>query len=343
MTRRHAAAVAAALLLTLALGLSLRWALAGAPVLPGGFTRWRMVHSHLGYYAVLLPLAWPVWAARGGRGPGGLARWAYAATVLLAMVGFAVDGGYGPLAMAGSTGVLALWLADAWRNRRRDLLARDWLGPTPTALVMAALCVPPVGVLSARDPALARQVLSTFLTLLLVGVLVPAALSAVRAAAPRGALWLLSTLGAALWLGPLPGPITGLGAVLLAVTVLRIALRPELPLDRRLGWAGFSAGLLAMVLGLVPNHGPVAIGAVHYLVLGPLLDGLTASRWPTRPSLRWATLAAAAAMSAALVAQGTWATPGAATAAAWAGTAAALGWAWRIVAVWGNAPSSAVR
>jgi len=53
-------AIAAGLVLTLAAGLYLRWILAGVGIAMPPWTQYpflRHAHSHLGYYAVLLPLA----------------------------------------------------------------------------------------------------------------------------------------------------------------------------------------------------------------------------------------------------------------------------------------------
>lgn len=329
------------LLVTMGVGLALRWTLAGGPFPPGGFTRWRHVHSHLGYYAVLFPLLWAAWRRSGAATPERRVVVAYAAAVALAIFGFLRVGGYGPEAMAGSTIVLLVWLRDAWRNRARVLATRDWLGSAPVTVPLAALCVPAVAVLQRRDPGLSREVLNAFLALLLLGAVLPGALRSVRAAAPPSAAWTVAALLAAAWLGPFPGGLTAAGVVALGVLVAWSVRSSSLAPDRTLGWVLVAAGLIGLGSGWVPNNPPVAIGAIHFLVLGPLLDGLTSPTWRASRLQRWVSLGAAAAMGGALVAQGLGAGPWTATAAAWAGTVVFVAWCWRLLApMRGDAPAA---
>ena len=87
---------------TLTLGVGLRWALAGVPLLPGGFVELRHAHSHLGYYGVLFPLMWWAWRRLGQRAPGLPLLGLYAVGVVMSAVGFAREG-YGRPAIIGST------------------------------------------------------------------------------------------------------------------------------------------------------------------------------------------------------------------------------------------------
>lgn len=316
---------------TMAIGLTLRWTLAGGPVPIGGFLRWRHVHSHLGYYAVLFPLVWGVWRSAGAAAPEPRVVAAYAAAVVLTIFGFLRVGDYGPEAMAGSTVVLAVWLRDAWRNRARVLEVRDWLGGVPIALPLAAVCVPAIAILKTRDPAGSQQALDTFLALLLLGVVVPGALAAARAPAPRTAHWTLAVLLTAAWLGPAPGAWTAVGVLGLSILIAWSASRGRMAPDRRLAWSLVATGLACLGLGVIPNQPQVAIGAIHFLVLGPVLDALTHARWPPSDVQRWSTLAPASAMGAALVAQGMGGGPQMATLAAEAGTLVVLAWTWRLL------------
>src|SRR3990170_7511392 len=132
MSGRSAAAILAALAATVLLGLFLRWQLAGAvELLLAQYAHLRHVHTHLGFYGALLPLAWL--AAFGAEGAlPRLTAPIYAVCVVAAHVGFALSG-YGVLAITGSTGVLAIWLFAAWRRRRLVIDGDGWLFGAPIA------------------------------------------------------------------------------------------------------------------------------------------------------------------------------------------------------------------
>lgn len=317
-----------ALILTLSLGVMLRQSLAGGPLLPGGFLRWRMVHSHLGYFAVLFPLLWPVWRDAGWSVPGRRVSWAYGAATAVAIAGFVVDGGYGPAAMAGSTGVLLVWLRDAWTNRLRTL-ERGWGAATPVGLLAAACLIPAIAVSTSRDPELARSLLHGFRACLILGVVLPGALMALGLPAPPPGWWLGATLASAAWLGPAPWWALRVGPVLFA-GLLAGSLVGLRDWDRRVGWGAVAGGLLALGLGIFPHDHIAAVGSLHFLVLGPILDGLL-GRGEQRPWVRWLTLVAAAAMGAALVAQSALDLQAGPMLAAGAGTLLGAGWLVRLV------------
>lgn len=288
---------------TLTLGVGLRWALAGVPLLPGGFVELRHAHSHLGYYGVLFPLMWWAWGRLGQRAPGLGLLGLYAVGVVMSAVGFAREG-YGRPAIIGSTIVLGVWLASAWRLRGVMMQPRSWLGGAAPTIVLGALCIGPVAVVSGRDPALATGLVRMFLTLLLLGAVTPAALAALRAPAPPWPIWLGAVLCGAAFLGPLPHPALGLGLLVVGVLLGRAALRaPSLGWDERGLWLAFALGLVAPGVGLVsPGHN-LAVAGVHFAALGPLLVTLTRPLWPARPPAwaRWSYAVSVGAFATALL------------------------------------------
>ena len=112
--------IGAALLVTLAIGVWLRWSLATTLPLPAPFGNARHAHSHLGYFGLLFPLAWLGWRAAGVAVPGPRISALYAAVgalpnsrpVALAAIYMAVLGRL-------LTTAAPLWL-------RRPLASRWW-------------------------------------------------------------------------------------------------------------------------------------------------------------------------------------------------------------------------
>ena len=269
---------AAAMLMQVALGAALRGFMAGIALPIGHFPHSRDAHSHLGYYGVLFPLLWWAWARAGLRVPGRAAFVVYALATLGATLGFAREG-YGLLSIAGSTLVLLTWLGAAGSLGRELFRLRSWWAPAGPAILGAALAIPAVAYTLQRDPALARELVQGFLTLLLFGAFVPAALARAGAPAPLAPLWTLGALGTALVLGPWPQLPARALALVLALQVARAAwaLRPW---DRRLLWLGLALSQALLATGLLAETWPVAIAGLHFAILGPVLLELGAPLVP---------------------------------------------------------------
>lgn len=270
--------LAVALLVTLALGVWLRWALAGAFELPIDFANLRHAHSHLGAYGVLFPLAFVAWRDVGAPAPGPRVLRVYAAATALACFGF-LRAGYGIEAIIGSTVVGALWLHGAFRLRHRVLRLDDPLALVPFGIVAAMACVPFIALTLRRDPLFAQHLVATFLSALLLVVVAPSALAAIGARAWPSPLLTVAGLSSAAALGAWPSVPTRLGLAVYALFLLSVLRERSLPLVLRASWAAVGAGLLAMALALIPNVRPAVLGALHFLVLGPVLLSLTRRHW----------------------------------------------------------------
>lgn len=273
MSPRSAVGILLALGAATLLGLFLRWHIAGATTLwAESFAHLRHVHTHLGFYGALLPLAWVAAAGDDDALPR-LTAPLYAFFVVLAHLGFAWSG-YGVVAIAGSTGVLGTWLFAAWRRRRLVFEGDGWLSGLPVALPIAAACIPPIAVLLRRAPELSASLVHVFLSILVLAVLVPSALHVVGARAPRKPWWLLSALAGAAALGfdearPLLVPAAGL----LLVTAVRARLDPV----QRALWLAFGAGSAVVAVGILELSRATAMAALHFAILGPILPTLV---WP---------------------------------------------------------------
>ncbi len=326
---------------TMAIGVWLRWALAGQSSVPFSFANLRHAHSHLGYFGLLFPLAWLGWKGAGAKVPGPRALISYAIATAITCAGF-VHSGYGVVAIVGSTIVAAYWLwsAKALFGRMRRL--QDPLGAVPLGIAASLACVPPVALNLRSNPALAHAFVSSFLSGLLLLVIVPSTLAGRRISlGPWPFLWLTGALGA-LALGALPHPIPRIGlltygALLLGATNTKPATRdiaeepvpahPALTPIERIAWGTVALGLAAMALGLLPNVRPVALGAIHFLILGPILSAV-APHWlpPISPSIWAIGHCCWGTMSAALVAQGFVTEPATFTIAAVGGSATLFWW-----------------
>lgn len=330
--------IAVGLILTLAVGLYLRWFLAGVGLTIPAWTQYpfvRHAHSHLGYYAVLIPLAWLAWSSRGITALRPREAWTYAAFTGIATVGF-VQAGYGLLGIVGSTVVGLLWLLAAVRAARAARGADDPLQTILCGTVAALACIPVIAISLRRDPALAAAAVQSFLALLLFLVAAPSALVALGLR--QRAAWGLCVagIGAGLALGLWDALPARIALLVLAAYWVDAAWRmPARVLQ--VAWAAAAVGLAALGLRLVPNAHDVGVGAIHFLVLGPLLmalawrllaDGVRAWGW-------WGYLAAVALLAGPLVVRGMGAAQG-----AWVGVASAIGGT-GVLVWWGVVLSSA--
>ncbi len=291
--------MAVGLLGTAALGAALRWTLAGVDPLGLGarFAAVRHAHSHLGYYLFLFPALWAAWRAMGRPTPG---RWivhGYGAVALAGAVAFAL-GGYGGVSIAASTAVGAAWGLSTWRARWP--LRGDWRAAALPAVAVSLALVVPIALLTRRSPAVATHLVRSFLTLLLLGGMLPAWVGAARVPA-----WLWGA-GAALaafgggfaWA---PGRAVGYG-VLAAALLWATAQAPAARLTRAL-WRAVAVGFAAYAVGWPSAGHGMSLAGVHFIALGPVVVQAFGVRPGLRPSWAlWPYLAAVAGLCAALVA-----------------------------------------
>lgn len=331
-SRGPRALVTAGLLTTLALGVWMRLSLAGLVRLPFDFHHLRHAHSHLGAYGVLFPLAFLAWQVRGAPVPGPRESLVYGLATALAFAGF-LRAGYGPEAIVGSTVVGVSWLASAVRLRGLLKKLDEPLALVPPGIVAAMVCVPFIALTLRREPALAQQLVATFLGALLLVVVTPSALASLGVRAwPTPLLTACGLLGAAA-LGVWPSVVARVGLGVYALWLASVAKERALAWPLRLAWLLVGVGLLAMAAGLVPNARPAVIGAIHFLVLGPVLLSLAPRAFPVVSRLAAPPLLVALALhSGALVLQAFEAAP-------WTFSAAALGgllafaW-WAVASLW---------
>jgi hypothetical protein len=319
--------VTAALLVTLSVGLYLRWALTGMIQMRGEFADLRHAHSHLGYFGLLFPLAWLGWSRVNAPAPGRRLLAVYAAATVVAFLGF-LRAGYGPDAIVGCTVVGVIWLISAWPLRRQLTDLYNPLGVVPFGVVAGLACIPPIAFFLRRDPALAHRFVATFLAMLLLAVIVPSALASRRiSAGPWPVLGVAAGLGAVA-LGVWPDPIARAGLLVFALLIVWGVARSRGPIHLKVGWGTVGLGLACIALGVLTNNRVTAIGAIHFLILAPVLSTL-APGLLRRPVPSWAWFleyAFAGVLGGSLVAQGAGAGAWTLTASALGGTAVVLWW-----------------
>lgn len=313
------------------LGAWLRLALAGTVPLAGDFSNLLHAHSHLGYFGVLFPLAWAGWRGSGAPVPG--PRWmsVYAMATVVSFFGF-LRAGYGPEGIAGSTVVGLIWLGSAWGIRDRVLRRDDPLALVPPGVLAAMTCVPFIALHLRSDPPLAQGLIATFLAVLLLGVIAPSALAAGGVRAVASPLLSACALLGALSLGIWPSVPARAGLALYALWLSTVGREGSLPRHLRWAWAIVGAGLLAMAAGILPNSRPVVIGAIHFMVLSPIL-GTLARTWLHRrlPEPAWWILHALVALLAGpLVIQGMGGGVWTLSASAAGGVGVVLWWGWAL-------------
>ena len=129
-------------------------------------------------------------------------------------------------------------------------------------------------------------------------------------------------------MGVVEHPVARIGLLAHAGLLLTLTRATRLEVHTRCAWGVVAAGLGAMATGLLPNTRPVALGAIHFLILGPVLATL-APLWLKRPPpswMWWIGHLSWGSMSAALLAQEFVASSWTWTIAAAAGSATALWW-----------------
>lgn len=267
------------------LGATLRWFLTGRLNIYWDFAHLRHAHSHLGYYGALFPLCWLAWSSVGAPTPGRTMAAIYGGATALAFFGF-IRVGYGPEAIVGSAVIGIIWVISAWPLRRRMADWRDPLGAVLPGVLLAEACIPPIALFLHRDPALSHAFVVTFLAGLLFVVALPSALAALKLATPWPLLLIFGGLGAAAF-GVWPSPLARAGLAALGGLLCWRLLASRAPLHLRGVWLAVGLGLLTMAAGLLPDRHPVVIGAIHFLILSPVL-GTFALIWRPQLAPPWA-------------------------------------------------------
>jgi hypothetical protein len=262
------------LVATLLLGVLLRFALAGRGMWFGEFPHIRSAHSHLGYYGVLFPFVWAQWSRRGQAVPSLCWRSIYGIATVAASVDFAIHG-YAPVSIIGSTIVLGVWISSAL-PRLRHQAQPDWSAVAPIAILASSVIIPVVAVLSSRQDPAATLWVQAFLSWLLLGVGAGSGMDALDAPPPPKWLHALAVLGTGFALGPIQHPITRLFLILEAWILIQAAWRGRGPLELRVCWSLAGLGFAGVGSGAVAWNAVLAVAALHFLLLGPVLVVLAA-------------------------------------------------------------------
>jgi len=306
-----------ALLVTVSMGTVLRWSLAGVSFVNLDFGHMRHAHGHLGYYEVLFPLTWLLLYSRRGAlalEPG--LAWLYGLSTVVATVGF-LNSGYGLIAIVGSAIVGALWFVAAFGRGVYIIIGTG----------LAEACGLPIALYTRTAPNLAQTWVASFLAALLLLVIVPSVLDLrdVRVSKPT---LLISGIIGALFLGAYPSPILGLGLAAYGLVLIPAIASSALPRFLQVAWWTLCIGLFGLASGLLPSQRSIVIGAIHFLVLGPVILSLVEPllRQVVNPWGWWLGLLSVTGLTVPLVWHGLTGEPQALFLSAWGGSGVASWW-----------------
>lgn len=274
------------LVMTVLLGLGLRWEFVTGWFSSQGihFPDLRHAHSHAGYYGVLIVALWAGMRLEGLYVFARWGLWSYAA-VSAAAVGIFLFQGYIAATIVLSTVVLGYWLLAAWLQIRSRTGATSWLDVAPWNLVIGAAMVVPIALMAGRNPLLSASLAHLFVTVLLLGVFIPASWAALGIARRTSVVFFtIFALGASLHVA-FPEESGFLGLVFLGgygIAVLNIAMRRRLGWVGRLYWLAFAIAIGATVLWEPLIDYRSRIAGIHFVILGPVLTSYVNAFWKVR-------------------------------------------------------------
>ena len=257
---------------TVCLGLLMRVDMATGVLTRAGWSlaNLRHAHSHAGYYGVLT-LAWWTVERQSGRAVSRQLVLLYAASALLAVVGFAWFG-YRSVTIVLSTVVAAGWL---WVGmaRLRARRGREWLDAAPYGLVLSVLLVPAVAVTAKHDPSLSRDLAHVFVGVVSFTMMVPAAwqhLGMARTLPLTAYVPVAVAAAFAVVFATQASTAALVATVAYAVLVSATVMRASLDWPAQSLWL-VHAGSMAFAAAPFLPGAPARIAGLHFLILGPLL------------------------------------------------------------------------
>lgn len=199
----------------------------------------RQGHSHLGFYALLMPLGWFVSRPSSDlRSIASRLWWVYPLGVFVASLGFFWSG-YNAFSHVGSAIVLLFWLSVAWNQRRFVAGIGIFLSvPFLLMVIITRVLAPEQVTLAVRS----------YLAVLLFHVAVPIALVRLRALVSKnGSDWPNGDSGPWFWIGP--------GRWFWSLITLILALHLRVPAGVDWGWlTKIGPGLMGILLIGITFH-----------------------------------------------------------------------------------------
>lgn len=267
------------LILTMLTGVILRLSFAGVDT---GFLKkldLRQAHSHLGFYGFLFPMIWVLLRSRSFWIPqGGLALF-YKVSVAVSFFAFLVQG-YGAASHAASILVLLIWLVFSIKNlKNQHPMKKSWDGAIPVSVILATMFVAAVAISAARGfDNLAFKFVRGFLTVLAYGVFLPSILSRFLPMKVPAWLWILGTLGLAVFASDIfPVKMFAWGPLALsAILFLGIRKTIQSPFTY---WSVrsivyillLSFSLILFAFEALKNTHFITVSGMHFLILGTIV------------------------------------------------------------------------
>ncbi|MBL7543156.1 MAG: hypothetical protein JNL11_05035 [Bdellovibrionaceae bacterium] len=262
------------LILTMLGGLVLRLSFVqGTPGFLVGFDL-RQAHTHLGYYGFLIPMAWHLLSDRNFWVPTGAWEKGYKISVVIAVCGFFIAG-YGPVAHAFSFLVLMVWLSFAIKNIKfHPPVRKSWLASVPVGIIGATVALALVVVSAVlKQPDVSKRFVRAFLTVLAYAVILPVAIDKLGHAKRPAWLWVLGTIGLAVFVMDLDySNYFFWGPVLMSVLLLEGVFNKKNRGRGDLYLGLLSVGLFFFGTTFLKNTHFTVVAGMHFLIFGPLVS-----------------------------------------------------------------------
>lgn len=262
------------LLFSIGIGLFIRLQINGVIEYTGPLD-FRRAHTHMGFYLVFFPIIWLKFKPHAWS-PKTYNFILYLFFASLALFSFLFLG-YGLLSKILSGVVLLFWLAYSIINLKKSYQQRGSALPF-LGIILASGSILLIVFLGIQGEVLmAKKAVRIFMTCLLWGVFVPYCLEKKKFPESNPIIWHLSIISTALFVFDtnfshyfLWGPTT-LGLIIL-FSVYKNHSKNMMTLQSY--WVLTAIALLLFGLGILPNHHAIAVGGIHFLILGPIFQTL---------------------------------------------------------------------
>lgn len=236
----------------------------------------RRVHTHIGFYLVFFPIVWLAFKVNSWT-PGWWSLLSYLITSALALLSFLFLG-YGLLSKILSGFVLIYWLFYALANLKLTHSQRGWAHPF-IGIILATGAVGSIIYFGIQgETLLAKKAVRMFMTCLLWGTFAPLCLEKKGYTEPNVFIWTLAVFLTSLFAMNITiSKYTFLGPIALALLLCSSLFQNQYSytLTRlRIYWLFTAISLFLFGVALVPNQHNIAIGGIHLIILGPILQSI---------------------------------------------------------------------
>jgi len=236
----------------------------------------RRFHTHVGFYLFLFPVVWLTFK-RTSWAPKSVILGIYLLSSTAALLSFLFLS-YSSLSKALSGVVLVFWLTYAFVNLKKQKSLRGWAHPF-YGIILASCSIGYVIYLSTiGETQMAQKAVRIFMTYIVWGVFVPLCLEKKSFSKPNLIIWNVAVILTSFFVMDMHSYkfLTLTGPLILAGSLLISNFKKVNLDDSRLGlyWLISAVSLFLFGLGLIENQHFTAVGGLHFIVLGPILQSV---------------------------------------------------------------------